>query len=319
MKDPCEYAASSWHNYPKLWALGGNNVRSIFDGNVVIQEKVDGSQISFGNIDGVLKIKSKNRTIDHGSKNVDRLFADAVKHIRILFGGGLLNPGWTYRAEVLSAKKHNTLEYGRVPQGNLVIYDIECSLNCFLCQSLVGEESKLLGCAYAPVYFDGTIDSDTDVYSMLSDLLLNESFLGGPKIEGLAIKNYSKTTDQGHIMMAKFVSDEFREQHAVPWKKRNPGSRDILKSLTEKYKTEQRWMKSIFALRDSGVLDYSARDIGLIVSDIQKSLSEEESDHIKDVLYSWAWRKISRGVVSGLPEFYKKWLLEESDSCQKST
>ena len=32
---------------------------------------------------------------------------------------------------------------------------------------------------------------------------------------------------------------------------------------------------------------------------------------IRDALYAWAWPKIRRGIIAGLPEWYKEQLLEK--------
>lgn len=40
--------STSWHSYPKSLNVGHKLAEKLFDGPVVIQEKVDGSQFSFG-------------------------------------------------------------------------------------------------------------------------------------------------------------------------------------------------------------------------------------------------------------------------------
>ena len=39
---------TSWHSYPKVYAIGHAYLGALFDGEVVVTEKVDGSQFSFG-------------------------------------------------------------------------------------------------------------------------------------------------------------------------------------------------------------------------------------------------------------------------------
>ena len=53
------------HSYPNVYQLGHKLVSNVLDGYVLVQEKIDGSQISFG-IDnlGDLRIRSKNKEID---------------------------------------------------------------------------------------------------------------------------------------------------------------------------------------------------------------------------------------------------------------
>jgi hypothetical protein len=53
---------SSWHSYPSIYNLGHRALTDLFSGGLVlVQEKVDGSQFSFGLIDGVVRFRSKGR------------------------------------------------------------------------------------------------------------------------------------------------------------------------------------------------------------------------------------------------------------------
>ena len=42
------------HSYSKVYQIGHKVIRDIFNDEVLIEEKIDGSQFSFGVIDGVL-------------------------------------------------------------------------------------------------------------------------------------------------------------------------------------------------------------------------------------------------------------------------
>lgn len=49
--------------YSKVYALGHREILGILDDPVIVQEKIDGSQISFGVIDGEISIRSKGADI----------------------------------------------------------------------------------------------------------------------------------------------------------------------------------------------------------------------------------------------------------------
>lgn len=51
-------------SYPKIYALGHKAIEELLHDDVCVQEKVDGSQISFGLLDGKLYISSKGAIID---------------------------------------------------------------------------------------------------------------------------------------------------------------------------------------------------------------------------------------------------------------
>ena len=96
------------HSYPNVYQLGHKLVSNVLDGYVLVQEKIDGSQISFG-IDnlGDLRIRSKNKEID--IEHPDDMFRLAVEWI--VKNRSNLQAGWTYRGEYLQKSKHNTLAY----------------------------------------------------------------------------------------------------------------------------------------------------------------------------------------------------------------
>ena len=54
---------SSWHNYASIFALGHKALQELLWDDVVIEEKVDGSQFSFGLIDGTLRFRPKGQEI----------------------------------------------------------------------------------------------------------------------------------------------------------------------------------------------------------------------------------------------------------------
>ena len=51
------------HSYPTVFAIGHKMIADLFNGSVVVEEKVDGSQFSFGVIDGELVCRSKGQQI----------------------------------------------------------------------------------------------------------------------------------------------------------------------------------------------------------------------------------------------------------------
>lgn len=49
------------NSYPSIYSLGHRYISELFSGPVVIQEKIDGSQFSFGNLNGKLFCRSKGQ------------------------------------------------------------------------------------------------------------------------------------------------------------------------------------------------------------------------------------------------------------------
>lgn len=290
------------HSYPKLYNIGHRAVEDIFNEEVLIQEKVDGSQISFGMKDGQLCMRSKGAVIY--IENPDKMFNHAVHYVREVYALGKLKEGWVYRGEYLSKRKHNVIEYERVPNQHIVLFDIETEPTYFLDPEEVQAEAVRLGFDYLPFEF-GKISGVGHV----KELLEEESFLGGAQVEGIVFKNYARFTVDGKTMMAKFVSEKFKEVHRT--KVYKDSSKDIIGQIIDAYTTEARWRKAIHHLRDMGELEWDPRDIGKLIKEINMDVLAECEDEIKDILFKWGWKQVSRGLTKGFPEWYKELLLEK--------
>lgn len=294
----------SYHSYPSIYNLGHKAVRDIFTGAVLVEEKIDGSQFSFGVLDGELVCASKRKQliIDYP----DKLFTQAVETAKRL--APHLTPGWIYRAEYLQKPKHNALAYSRIPTQHVMIYDISCGYEDYLGPDEKHGEAMRLGLECVPRLSPvaGEIVADT-----LRELLNLESALGNAKVEGVVIKNYGIFGPDKKALMAKFVSEEFKEKHAAAWKITNPKAGDIIFLLTSALRTEARWKKAIQHMREDGTLTDSPKDIGALLQEIKTDVEKECEEEIKEVLYKWALPKILRGVNAGFPEFYKQRLLDQ--------
>jgi hypothetical protein len=292
----------SYHSYPKVWALGHAGVKELLFDSVIVEEKLDGSQFSFGRFDGELKCRSKGAHIN--PENPEKMFAEAVEAVKNLN----LVDGFTYRAEYLKTPKHNTISYSRIPTNHLMIFDINIGNEDYLKKPVLKKlEAQRIGLECIPLLFEGTITDPAAVVQFLD----KESILGGSKIEGIVIKNYSRFGMDKKVLMGKFVREDFKELNGVDWKERNPGFGDFVQKLIVEHKTPARWDKAIQRLRDSGKLTDSPKDIGLLIKSVQDDIQEEEKEAIKDKLWTQISGDFNRGVVRGLPEYYKEYLMKK--------
>lgn len=294
-------------SYSKVWALGHREIEGIFDGPVVVQEKIDGSQISFVVLQDGLHIRSKGKELVLDEP--EKMFRKAVDNITERFKDRLLSPTWIYRGEYLELPKHNTLAYDRVPLGNIVLFDVETSPGYFLSPDNLKEEADSLGFECVPLLADAIeITSADDV----KDFLEIQSALGGQKVEGVVVKNYNQFTRDGKLMCGKYVSEKFKEIHGGEWRKNNPPSKDVTNKIIDTYRTPARWEKSIQHLAERGELTNEPKDIGLLMREVNKDILEECGDEIREILFKHYWKAISRGLTRGLPEWYKERLLESA-------
>lgn len=297
---------SSWTNYGKLYQLGHPSISDLFLGPVVIEEKVDGSQFSFGFINDVLKCKSKNvemRDLD----DVPDLFQDAVNTVKRLHSEGKLVPDWTYRGEAFKGRNHNTLTYDRQPTGGIVLFDIATAHEAYLGYEEKANVAARMGLELAPKIYEGTVASVAE----LNKLLDRVSFLGGPNIEGIVVKNHSRFGVDGKPLMGKLVSEAFKEVNNANWKGMKVTNGDVLDKLAERYATPQRWEKARQHLRDAGLLTNTPTDIGALMKEVSVDVHTECEAEIKEILFKWAWDRLHRRLTNGLPLWYKQRLLEQ--------
>lgn len=288
-------------SYPSVYALGHKAIEGIMDGPVLVEEKIDGSQFSMAILDGGLCCRSKGKDLILDAP--EQMFIKAIKTAQSLD----LHPGWIYRAEFLMKPKHNTLAYARVPAQHLIIYDIQTGLEEYMPWQQKEQEATRLGLQTVPLLFEGIVKNLAD----LNGFLECESILGGTTIEGIVIKNYILMTAEKKAAMGKYVSERFKESNKMAWKIANPHTGDVIQNIIDTYKTEARWLKAVHHLRDDGQLEQSPRDIGILIREVPNDVLKECEDHIRDVLFSYAWPKIRRGIIAGLPEWYKQRLVEE--------
>lgn len=296
----------SWHSYPKIFALGHRAVSELLYDPVVVQEKIDGSQISFGWFSDCVyhdgfRVRSKGAELNLDAP--EKMFAEAVDYIRGLH----LQDGWTYRCEYLKKPKHNALAYDRIPQNHLILFDINAGEEVYLTRGVLESEAKRLGIDIVPEFFFGKLET----VDLFRELLENTSCLGGQKIEGVVIKNYNRFGLDKKVLMGKYVSEKYKEVHSQEWKKENPKSGDVIQNLILEYGTPERWQKALIHLQEKGQIEGSPRDIGLLIKEVWPDIVSECKEEIMEKVYKWLEPHLRRGVTRGLPQWYKERLMEK--------
>jgi len=293
------------NSYPQVYALGHKLILDIFSSEVQIEEKIDGSHLSWGiSLDGDLLIRSHKAELYIESH--DGMFKKAIQSIVAM--KQFLVPGWIYRGEYLQKPTHNVLEYSRVPDKNIIGFDIDDGLENYHTYEYKSECFNQLGMECVPLMYRGVINSVDQIRNFLDTI----SILGNSKIEGVVVKNYSLFNLDKKVKMGKFVSEKFKEVSGEKWRKDNPTSADILEQIVSKYKTDARWSKAVQHLSEEGTLEQSPRDIGNLIKEVGNDIEKECIDEIKDILWKYFWPKVKRGVTSRLPEWWKSELLKKS-------
>lgn len=291
--------------FPKIFAIGTDYIRDIFAEEVEVTEKVDGSQFAFGKVDGELYLRSKGTMLF--PENPEKMFAEGIDYVQQI--EHKLPDGIIFYCEYLKKPKHNTLKYERIPKNHLTLFGVMHISQAFD-DDLEGY-ADLLEIESVPVLHNGMIESSDELKAMLD----RESVLGGQKIEGVVVKNYSRQFLLGGqpmpIMSGKYVSEAFKEVHRERWGKEEK-SKSRLQEFFESFRTQARWEKAVQHLRERGELTDSPRDIGNLFKEVHLDIEAEEKDAVKDFLWREFASELKRKSTAGLPEWYKEKVMERA-------
>lgn len=297
------------NSYPSIYNLGHASIANLLKGEVIVEEKIDGSQFSFyKSQDGELQCRSKGAQINMLAP--EGMFDSAIKTVQEL--ASKMHCGYTYRGEFLQKPKHNALAYDRIPAKHIILFDVNSGLETYLSREEKEACAAELGLEIVRQLFVGRIE-DVQQFRALLD---TESVLGGQKIEGVVIKPklYDLFGRDKKCLMGKFVSEAFREVHSKTWdlEHKTKSSGDIIQNLAVQYGTCARWQKAVIHLKERAQIQQSPQDIGLLMKEVPEDVLKECESEIKDHLFKWCWPQLRRRLTRGLPEWYKEELLKQA-------
>ena len=296
------------NSYSSIYNLGHAAIADLLKFPVIVEEKVDGSQLSFRlTEDGELEMRSKGAMLNLCAP--EGMFKRAVDSITER--KGLLVPGWTYRGEYLNSPHHNALTYSRVPRGNVILFDVDQGGQSYVEPIVKSGIAAGIDLECVPVLYEGLVSDAAQFRALLE----TDSVLGGQKIEGVVIKpaDYKAFGRDKKVLMGKFVSEAFREVQGRTWDEEHKpkGPQDILQILRSEYASPARWQKALIHLREAGQIQDDPRDIGLLMKEVPMDIEMECSEELREKLIKWAWPQLRRMVTHGLPEWYKEQLLKK--------
>ena len=302
-------------HYQKIQQAYKPEVEDIFDGYVVIEEKIDGSQFR-------IEIK-KDGTISCGSHHQDGIIADSmfklgIENAQHIFANYKPSEDITVFCEYLSTIKQNSIPYGKVPLHNLIIFDVKRD-TLYLNRAQKELFAKEHGMDVVPILWEGDgskISTDGKIHDTFKEeLLKKESCLGHGKgfdrIEGFVVKNYAKFYDinryphyEGHWKCIKIVNDSFKEKN----NEENPNRTNKFQELKDNYRTEARCLKTIQHLKEKGLLKGDLSDLGLLVPEMKHDIEEEEGEGLKNTLYKMFAPEVLGYATKEMIPTYKKYL-----------
>ncbi len=309
-------------SYPKISQSYKIEAEGIYDGHIIVEEKIDGSQIR-------IKITSTGDIIcgSHNSKEdlpPDTMFNLGVEQAEKLFKDFTPEHEITVFAEYLKSPKQNTIPYGRVPKHNLMLFDVMVD-TLYLSRKDKEIFAEKWDMEITPVLFQGDaseISKDDKILpSKQEEFLALKSVLGHADkgfqtIEGFVIKNYDKLYDVNRFrnfeesthpwMCIKIVNEKFKEVNH----EENPNRTNKFQELKDNYRTEARCVKTINNLNEQGVLKGDLSDLRLLVPAMIQDITDEEKEGIKDALWRMFGKEITGYASKEMIPSYKKFLEE---------
>jgi hypothetical protein len=266
--------------YPKIYNHYTPEGKQVLasGGKFMVQEKIDGSQFSFGLVDGEVVCRSKGVVLDRNGGQ----FSKAVEHVHSIKQN--LVPGRIYRGEYLRSKKHNVITYACEPHGNIVLFDVQLPVTDYdtgvTTYKWVRDDYSIEGIAwaldvdFAPYIIVDAKDAwktEWDASTYFKELAQNWMPRLGGKVEGFVIKPVEPVTDKyGRTLFCKYVTDEFREVHsdgkAKSPHKEYPTIAELAHNIGADMCTEARFAKTVQAMRDLGVEFPNNKNIGRAVN-----------------------------------------------------
>lgn len=202
-----------YKQYPKIHRLGKEETDGILDHEIIVQEKIDGANISIFQHEGRLRCGNRTRILEedesfqgfheavNSNSNLSIYFSRHPNHI--LYGEWLV--------------KH-TLTYPEEAYRKIYLFDIyDKEKNTWLSQNEVEVEASFLGLEYPHVFASGRLSKEQ------IDEYVGKSAIS-PIGEGVVIKPNGFINKFGDSCYAKIVTSKFKESNALVFGGNNKSS-----------------------------------------------------------------------------------------------
>lgn len=331
----CRHEITFWDNYDFDKMIGMNLVESdvLSIDNVVEYNRekfdieVEDNHNYFANNTLVSNFQFRiqidtDGTITCGSHHQDGvtiggMFNLGVEQANKIFNGYKPPYRTTVFCEYFSKPKQNTIAYARIPNNNLILFDVQVD-TLYLRRNEKEAFANDHNMEITPLLWAGDGSEVTD--DLIKHLLTTPSMLGHQagfdRIEGIVVKNYDKLYDITRYrqyeefshpwMSAKIVNDSFKEKNHDE----NPNRTNKFQELKDSYRTEARMLKSIQHLKEQGLLVGELADLRLLVPEVIRDIIEEEKEDIKERLWNLYGNEIVGYASKEMVPTYKKCLTE---------
>jgi hypothetical protein len=286
--------------YPKIHRLGKEETEGILEGDCIIQEKIDGANVSIywdDSNDGlrILKLASRNRELrDDESFNG---FRDYVLNDKGIMGLLKDYPKCRLYGEWLV---RHTISYNEMAYRQFYLFDITDSEGNFTSQSRVGEMAIIYHINYPQVF--ARLPNPTQ--DQIQEYVGRSSL--GPNGEGVVIKNLDFRNKFGDLCYAKIVTENFKEKNSVIF----GGNNKLCDSYWEmyivnKYATVARVQKIMNKIQPEIDEPIGLKHTSRVASSAYHDLITEEIWEIQGKVQSVDFGKLKRIALTKLTQVYK--------------
>lgn len=286
--------------YPKI---GTNGLDRNFDdcrSETSIQEKIDGSQLSFlVEPNGEVRFFNRGREIENNAS--DSVFGKATSLLSLFLKDKKDIDSFIFHGEAVTKLRHNKVVYARTPHLYFVLFDIQTKdTKEWLPVERVCELGKAIGLEVAEPLWMGTENPRPHVKRIFALMETGEipSMLGGDVPEGVVVKNprFIKKGKESATKI-KVVRKEFQEQRSLKSKKsgvdEDPNA--ICRRIMDCFPREPRWDKGIQKMRERG-----ADSLPYLIKIVQRDFKEECEhiliEYLKQELVPHLIKEFTRGL-----------------------
>lgn len=282
------------YKYPKILHIGAPLVKTVFDNEVEISEKVDGSQCRIELTKEYVVVGSKNQGI--ADQGMFAIAHDQGKRIWEETKWDALGDDVTLFCEFLKSPKHNTILYDRVPKNNLYLFGAMINGDHMVTGSLI-EMADVFGIDPPNIIHNGHVESAEE----LKEFMTHQSYLGGSIVEGVVIKNYNRTYDPlmvhsqefiGYPMCAKYVREDFKAANMKQWNTVN--RRTGVDAVVDKFFVGDRFNKTVQHLNDEGKISYTKSDLKYLIPEFFNDLMDEKKEAIISMIMGDVFKTIKK-------------------------
>jgi hypothetical protein len=253
-----------------------------------IQEKMDGSQFSFSAHAGENGERYMVYTCGNAVRTRDAaLFRKAIDVLWQLRDD--LTLGWVYHSEMLTATRHNIVDYDRMPRHFVVVYDISTE-KPYTGIDEIERECTRVGLEWVPAFVKNTdpeVNPHTKCLELVAAIDRNEikSMLGG-KPEGVVLKCPGFVDPKGKTtnVKVKYVTPRFEEvRHLKKPERRRQTPTEFIAWVGAHFDLPARFSKARqhLAQRDDVLETDTPEYRKLLEEELDRDLKKEQSEMIR--------------------------------------